>query len=689
MNPSDPVSLPENGPRPGLAPAILTAILFFWTATVFGVLEVHSSTDTWIGLAAARQIFELGHVPKNDTFSFTVSGQPWYNQNWLTHVFMYLLYDRLGPAALAIGTWCTSATIFLMTMLATFWRTRSWLAAWIAGGLVAIGSRDFLSARPSTFFFFCIAALAMLLAALEGQRERVRWWPIALLFPLLVIWGNAHGSFDIAYVLLAIYLTCWAAMHFLKLGRVQIRPAQAYAIAGVTAAALLMTLFTGPFGLSNFIHPGKVLGSSVWRGVSEWTAPYDPRGNYPPMDRYWWIIATLAATTPALGITVLLMPTASAKSRVTRDPSDRGWRLFDLIVMAIGFGFSIWARRFAPMFYIFAAPVFARWAVMLIERVRAAGLLDEQRLIRLRWTCAGVLLILTATTAGVAWRRADVELVKPFATAPDTGLLERVTRYDLVPDECVQYLARNELDVRLFTEWTLAGIVMFKAPVAKVLIDGRAQQVYDLPTYYDYQKLFGGQPSDNDMRDLLNRYNVNCLLLRPMAQMRERGVVTAFDYAERSSDWVPLLYGRINGPPFHYGLFLRVDDPHIETLVQRIVDGKEWRPDTAEAWATRAQLLLRAKQPQFDLSIQALRRALEMEPRFGIGEAGYKSLVRLLVSLGRVEEAQQYVDRELIRRRTEPPNLNAKDRESILRALNEARKLIPGPPGSAPAAQRP
>jgi hypothetical protein len=64
-------------------------ILLFLAATAFGILEVHSSTDTWIGLAAGRQIYTADEFPKTDTFSYTFNGEVWYNQNWLTHLFQY------------------------------------------------------------------------------------------------------------------------------------------------------------------------------------------------------------------------------------------------------------------------------------------------------------------------------------------------------------------------------------------------------------------------------------------------------------------------------------------------------------------------------------------------------------------------------------------------------------------------
>lgn len=663
--------------------ATLGAILFFAVATIFGMLEVHSSTDTWIGLAAARQIFELGHVPQNDTFSFTMHDQPWYNQNWLTHVIMYLEYDKLGPDGLAIGTWCTSAAIFFMTMLAAYFRSGSWLAAWIAGALVGVGSRDFLSPRPSTMGFFCIAALGLLINALEGQRrEKPRWWPIVGLGLLLLLWGNAHGSFNLAYGIIGIYLACWAGMRLVRVGLVQITDQQAIVIALVAGAIFLVTLLCGPFGLANFIHPNKVLGSNEWRSVSEWRPPYDPAGSYPPMQRYWWIIGGLIVGLIALGNLALFAGEAEPtklKNRALPGASKLPLRFFDIAVILIGFGFSIWARRFAPMLYIFAAPVVTQWTVAVLNRIRRSPRLNVLFGETGYWAVSSLMLALALGLGIHTYRRGVNELVDPFVNVPKLGLLDRVTRFDQVPDAAVEYLARNELDVRLFTEWTLAGIVMFKAPVAKVFIDGRAQQVYEIGTYHDYQRANMGQ-SAADITQVLNDYGVSALLVKQVPH--PPGLVSTFEAAERSPEWIPILYARVNSP-YVFGLFLRAGDPHLETLAQRIVEGKEWRPDTPEAWVTRAQILLRCKQPRKTAALEALLKALAAEPRYGVGDLGYAAVGQLMMELGRADAARRYFEQESTRLRSAAVNLSAKDRDSLLRSLGEAVRRLPA--ASAPA----
>src|SRR5262245_59721408 len=187
-----------SGAAPSLSPAaralLAGPVLLFLVACAYGMLETHMSTDTWIGLAAGRQILELGRVPTTDTFSFTFTGQPWYNQNWGTHAVQYWLYSRFGPDSVIYGSWALIFTTIGLVAFATFCRTPSVIAALLAAAVVALGCRDYVSPRPATTGFFCMAALWALLCALEGQGQRRRGWPIGLLLPLLLLWGCVHGS---------------------------------------------------------------------------------------------------------------------------------------------------------------------------------------------------------------------------------------------------------------------------------------------------------------------------------------------------------------------------------------------------------------------------------------------------------------------------------------------------------------
>ena len=280
----------EKTPRPYRALILLGPILLFIACAAYGVLEAHPANDTWIGLAAGRQILSSQEFPLTDTFSYTVNGETWYNQNWLTHTFQYWLYDVIAHDAVIYVTWLLAAGVFAMTILATYYRTNNTLAALIAASVVALGCRDFLSARPATTGFFCLAALWALICYLEGHSGRHRRWPILLLLPLLTFWGCAHGSFVLGYGILALYVANWAIMRGFK-KHASADLGQIILIMITVAFALILTITFGPFGIHNFLHGEKVAGSAVWRDVAEWQPPYVSGHNFPPVWRFWTILA--------------------------------------------------------------------------------------------------------------------------------------------------------------------------------------------------------------------------------------------------------------------------------------------------------------------------------------------------------------------------------------------------------------
>ena len=272
----------------------------------------------------------------NDTFSYTFYDKPFFNQNWLTHVYLWLLYDKVGPGAVIVGTWAVAASTFVLVLLATWLRTRSWIAAFIAGAGAGIATRDWVSARPATIQFFLLAACWLCLTALQSQGARRRWWPIGLLFVTFVLWTNAHGSFDFGYGLVGLFV--WLALAALlgqstvRLGwptgvavllffveltlpiswKVRVGPAvmlvifvvcawgtrltqsraaisfpQTLGLIGVVVVTVLLALLLGPYHVENFTHQFKVAESEAFRQIGEWHNPFSDLRTYPPVYRFW------------------------------------------------------------------------------------------------------------------------------------------------------------------------------------------------------------------------------------------------------------------------------------------------------------------------------------------------------------------------------------------------------------------
>lgn len=669
-------------------------IALFLTATAFGVLEVHSSNDTWIGLAAGRQIFESPQFPKKDTFSYTSHGATWYNQNWLTHVAQYWLYKNVSQDSVVYFTWAMAAAVFALTGLATFYRTDSWLAAFLAAAAVGFGGRDFLSARPATTGYFCIAALWLIFCALDGQRGKRRWWPIVALLPLMLIWGNAHGSFVFAYGMVGMYIGHWVFMWIIGRPRFQsimtgigvsstrftvdradansrslfaqtggsLAPAtllQIIVLLGVSAVSVVLLILISPFGLENFTHGGKVAGSEVFRSVSEWTPPYTKvMSNYPPMARFWWLLGAVVVGMTTVWVVSLVASVAGGTvRREARSGPVLHTSLFDVAAIAIGLSMTLWARRFAPMFYIFAAPIFAAWIIML-----SRSLTPKIR----EWARLGMMLATLPLTVGLGIltaQRAQRELNVPTIDRPNENLLEAVTRYDSTPHDALMFLKNNDLKLNLLTEWTQGGMAMFFAPNCRVFIDGRAQQVYTEEQYLNYFRVLVTEKTpEAEILRIINASNTDGVLIR-VGQTAS----SVYKMLLRNRDWVWVLYSPT------YGLFVKRGSEGLKRLRERIDAGTEWRPDTAEALATRANILTRSAPLDLQRAAEMWRSAIDK--KIELGAYWYPSVVSSLVELKRTDEAIAYIQQQDARVRANTA-LRNDQKQVLLAALGRCYKAI-------------
>ena len=714
-----------------IGPALLAAVCIF-----YGITEVHSSTDCWIGLAAGRQILQSETFPKYDTFSYTFYQATWYNQNWLTHVWLWWLCDTFGRDAVIYGTWGLSTSILLLVGLATWFRTRSLLATLLAIAAAGYGCREFISPRPATVGFFCMAAMWALLCALEGQRQHRRWWPIVLLLPLLVVWGNAHGSFIMAYALLAmyaghacvvraarlpapwrwpvsltllvgplvaliyfalskhsmvfldephltlgflpdaalagfkplylrllpavIYVIYWSYIQFAR-PQSALSPRQIIALVVVIALGLLLTGLFGPYGWENFAHGEKVAESTLFRTVAEWH-PLFTRwlGGFPKMDRFFQLFGiALSVFFIALvtGVILRLSRGNATQGALGSSPVTAHVSAYDVLVVLVALGMTSWARRFAPMFYIFAIPTFLTATVWLLEPVpRVARILGRRAVMAVSGVVGVLFLVLHA------WPLVNKELIRPLRVIPNHTIFDRVTRFDSVPREALEYIRRNKLTMDLFCEWTVAGAVMFETPGVRVFIDGRSQQIYTEEAYRTYQRVLVKNAPAQYIIQVLNNPPADAVLLRATPQTRN-----FWDVLWRHPDWVLVLHSR------SYGLFVRKTSDVLRRIGQLVRSGQEWRPKHARALASRGMVYMTTQPRDPARALSCWVNAIEQQIDTLGAWAGW--VVRVLVQLDRLPDAQAFLQRQR-QRVLAASGLSTQRRNELLGVINQLQQQL-------------
>jgi hypothetical protein len=669
--------------RPQMATFVRAGYVVFFLAACFtGMLGVHHTNDTWIAIATGRYILENGKVPVLDPFSYTFHGKPFFNQNWLTHLVFYWVYEHIAPDAVVLLFWLLAATVYVLVLYACWLRSRSWTAALLAAGVVAAAARHYLDIRPQISLYFLLSILCVLLHQCCVPRTRQPWWLGLLFFPILFVWGHAHGSFVFAYGLTAMFVGCWIIGHAWRRIRVRlgipVRPgsgpaastAQIAVICAAAVAAAALTVAVGPYGIGNFKHPKVVAGSEVFRSVAEWHPPYVTVGRGLPVWPFVWpfwvafgimiasILTTLAVRAAA--------PASASPETAKRPPAALPpFLLFDFALIAVGLYMALFARRFAPLFYVCATPP----VVILLVRL-AAGIRStvQQRgrlvLAAAAWLAGAFFFPWTA-------RAAYQDLVKKYEGLPGFDLLRRFTTAEQNPLDVIEMLRPVQTPFNVLTEWTVAGVVLAELTKARVCMDGRAQQVYDEAHYLRFTALFDPYRFDPaqarrfvDQRWGEQGFQTEAVLLR--FGFGETMPLT--NLLASSPEWVPVVFNA------RAVLFVRRGTPLLAELgtLER-ADKLKW-PIAASTPAGRALLILATEPPEPERALRYLDEALKSDPAVGL--MVYPALREVWQMLGRAGDGVAYFQRELERLRSPELPLGEEQRRRLQQAAESTLRQL-------------
>jgi hypothetical protein len=228
--------------------------------------SIHVRSDTWLAIVSGRVVWHSG-LPHHDTLTVWAYGRQWVDQQWLGQLAFYGLHVLGGLRLLLLVHIALLVTGFgaaLAFARLSGGSQRSVAAVGFLGLFVALPNS---AARTQTFAFVLFVAVFWLLASsLERPSRRV-----LLTVPLLVLWGNVHGS----VVLGAGLVMLWAFTVVVRVGRRGDDDAwrlRGSAVALAVAAPLC--LLVSPYGSSLVGYYHDILGSNAFRNlVTEWQAP--------------------------------------------------------------------------------------------------------------------------------------------------------------------------------------------------------------------------------------------------------------------------------------------------------------------------------------------------------------------------------------------------------------------------------
>ena len=252
------------------------------------------AVDLAYQLRAGADILAGHGIPSTDTWTFTVAGTPWLDQQWGAQVLLAAVFQATGWTGLAL----LRAILTALTYALLLGAIRS---AWSIASVRAGGSAVASSARTATLVtvaFFVVAAPALALrpqlfaivlfaATLRVLVERSRHPRRLWLIPLMTIaWANLHGSFPLVLVLVALAWVDEIALLRVPPPPGHPRLALPRRLLGSTGLALIggmsaLATLVNPFGIDAWRYIENLARDpEITSEVSEWQppSPLDPAG---------------------------------------------------------------------------------------------------------------------------------------------------------------------------------------------------------------------------------------------------------------------------------------------------------------------------------------------------------------------------------------------------------------------------
>lgn len=463
--------------------------------------------DLWGHVRYGQMILDGHGLPREDVFSYTAPGAPFYDHEWLTDLVFASLFAVGGSAALVVLKLVLSA-IMLLAMLDAIRRTSEILlpdepphplpphpltiAAVLIAALAVIAPGA--TFRPQLFTMVFLALEVALLLRTDRRLEDGSVLPpqLAAMPPMMLVWANLHGGFLVGLGLLGVY--CATRIGGALLQRVRgvtaaLDPQQMLALACVGLLALAAPL-VNPYGVHLYTYLADTL--DMHGEITEW---------YPVtlLSTEFLRFKIVCLATAASALIAWHRGRSSARARVLL-----GWMTPFLAVAAL---LAFRHQRHTVLFGIAVAPLL----VVGVESARRRALA--------RWPELAPRRPVLIAIAGGALAVAFVQLYGFGATLARDGLGIRYGRLDY-PLDAVEFLRTHGIggNVAMPFEWGAYAIAKLP-PESRVFIDGRFEAVYPPQVIDDY---FAFMHGTDGWERLLDAYPTDVVVVQRWRNIHPR-----------------------------------------------------------------------------------------------------------------------------------------------------------------------
>jgi hypothetical protein len=405
----------------------LTVLVGLSTMAVYRWSRLIVDPDLWHEMALAREIVEIGSVPRTDSFAYTPTIEPVVHHEWGAGMIAFGTADWLGAPGIVLLRVLLSVALAGLCWICARRRGASVaLLSFLAPVAIFLADEGFSTIRAQLYSF---VGAALLLNLLDLDRAGRRWWMLIWL-PVFVFWVNVHAGFLVGAGLYAI--------HWLEQA-IRRQPHWHVFMCGLMMIALIAV---NPYGFDYYAYLAHAVTMSR-PNVSEW-APL-------------WFSDPARIGLFALSIGVLVYAIYHSGFR-----HFAGWPL--VLVTAL---VAIKSQRMLP-FYAVAWFCYVPGALSGTPIGWGARRLwcRRARLLAVVWSLVALVF------AGLAWTLQPWQLVVPGQPMQGLGS----TMY--YPVGGVEYLRRQEFRGNLMTPFEWGAYVSWRLPQVKISMDGRYEVAF-------------------------------------------------------------------------------------------------------------------------------------------------------------------------------------------------------------------
>lgn len=451
--------------------------IFFFIAMVLIVLILTFLTnvpdyDLWARLAVGSIFFQIGHVLKQDIFSYLPTKALWIDHEWGSSVVFYFFVRYFGEWGLFALKAFILFAIFLLIVKIIKLQTDNNISGIfyfiLLGFSLLPGIANLLRCQMFTYLFFTL--WIYVLEKIRREDNKLIW-----ILPLtMILWVNMHGGFLAGIGLVIIYTVgeLLNRKNYLK-------------YVGSLALIIPVTLMN-PYGLKlwEFIVDASLMPRPY---ISEW-APISINGPF-------HIIAGIKIYIYS-GFFFFCFLTISAWSKLFFQKEKPDWTKFILFIVLLYLGLR--HQRHTEFFVLAVPALFYNQYVKLFEPIQILIKENLPEKAFKTWStiryCFGYVVLVVIFSYMLPYLSARI-IIDPL-------------RY---PVGSFEFIKQNNISGNLATTFNWGSYAFWKLyPQCKVLIDGRYEEVYPDEIFHMARNF---SENKGNGHEILKKYKADVLVL--------------------------------------------------------------------------------------------------------------------------------------------------------------------------------